>query len=64
MNPPKPKKIKKILSAHGDKRIDYYYWLRDDSRKDKKILNYLKSENDYTSNWFKKRGIDLSLIHI
>ena len=58
MNPPKPKKIKKILSAHGDKRIDYYYWLRDDSRKDKKILNYLKSENDYTSNWFKKRGID------
>ena len=39
MKPPIPKKIKKTLSAHGDKRIDYYYWLRDDQRKNKTVHN-------------------------
>lgn len=27
---------------------DYYYWLRDDSRKSKKVLKYLEDENKYT----------------
>ncbi len=27
---------------------DHYYWLRSDKRDDKKVLSYLKSENDYT----------------
>ena len=40
--PPIPKKIKKILKAHGDERIDYYYWLRDDKRKKKKFSNILE----------------------
>ena len=32
-DPPVPKKKRKILISHGDKRIDYFYWLRDDKRK-------------------------------
>ena len=58
--PPIPKKIKKILKAHGDERIDYYYWLRDDKRKNKEILKYLRDENKYTHYWYKK--IKLALI--
>ena len=27
---------------------DYYHWLRDDKRKDPKVLNYLEEENKYT----------------
>ena len=42
MNPPKPEKIPFVLENHGDVRTDYYYWLRDDSRSDQKIINYLK----------------------
>ena len=34
------------ITAHGDKRIDYYYWMRD--RDSKKVLDYLKMENRYT----------------
>ena len=33
---------------HGHKRVDHYYWLRDDDRKDPAILDYLEKENDYT----------------
>ena len=40
--PPIPKKIKKKLVAHNDERIDWYYWLRDDSRKNKEITKLLK----------------------
>ncbi|MGD8977567.1 MAG: S9 family peptidase [Gammaproteobacteria bacterium] len=35
------------LTAHGDTRIDPYYWLRDDERKDPEILGYLHAENAY-----------------
>ncbi len=58
LNPPTPKKIKKIFVAHNDKRIDWYYWLRDDKRKNKKILNYLNQENKYTKYWFNKNKVD------
>ena len=50
---PRPKKIKKNLVAHGDKRIDWYYWLRDDERKDKEVLNHLDQENKYSNSWYK-----------
>ena len=53
MNPPKPEKIPFVLEKHGDVRTDYYYWLRDDSRSDQKIINYLKDENIYSDLWFK-----------
>ena len=52
MNPPKPEKIPFVLEKHGDVRTDYYYWLRDDSRSDQKIINYLKDENIYSDLWF------------
>ncbi len=56
--PPIPLKKPKKLKAHGDLRIDNYYWLRDDTRKDKKVLNYLKEENNYSETWFKKNGVN------
>ena len=45
-------KIPVVLEAHGDKRIDNYYWMRDDSRKDSKVIEYLKSENKLADKWF------------
>lgn len=35
------------LTAHDDTRIDNYYWLRDDKRKDSDVLGYLNAENAY-----------------
>ena len=55
MNPPKPEKIPVVLENHGDVRTDYYYWLRDDSRSDQKIINYLKDENKYSDLWFNSK---------
>tara|TARA_B100001939_G_scaffold232418_1_gene200227 strand:- start:2883 stop:4922 length:2040 start_codon:yes stop_codon:yes gene_type:complete len=62
-NPPIPKKIKKILKAHGDERIDWYYWLRDDERKDKKILDYLLKENKYSEFWYEENNLKSNLIY-
>jgi len=36
-----------LLSAHGQQRVDPYYWLRDDQREDAEVLAYLQAENDY-----------------
>lgn len=52
MLPPKPKKVPKSLEAHGDKRFDDYYWLRDDTRQNKEIISYLEEENTYAERWF------------
>jgi oligopeptidase B len=35
------------LEAHGDRRIDSYYWLRD--RQDPDVVAYLEAENAYTA---------------
>lgn len=35
-----------VRSPHGD-RVDPYYWLRDDTRKDPRVLAYLAEENAY-----------------
>ena len=53
---PTPEKIPYTLSQNGDQRIDNYYWIRDDSRKNKKMLSYLKSENDYADYWFSTKN--------
>ena len=50
-NPPNPKKTPYTLDAHGDIRIDDYYWMRDDTRSDPELISYLESENDYFQNW-------------
>jgi len=58
VTPPTPKVEEKILSKHGDDRVDNYYWMKlTDEQKAAKIpdtqtqevLDYLNAENDYTS---------------
>lgn len=49
--PPKAKKIKKELTAHGHTRIDNYYWLNE--RKNPEVIEYLKAENKYTEEMMK-----------
>ena len=44
---PVAEKIEKELTIHGHTRIDNYYWLN--QRDDKKVLDYLRAENEYTS---------------
>ncbi len=58
MKAPIPKKIRKILKNHNDQRVDNYYWLRDDSRKNKEILNYLNQENKYSDYWYKTNKVN------
>ncbi|HGN1291303.1 S9 family peptidase [Proteus mirabilis] len=48
MMPPKANKIPHVMTEHDDTRTDNYYWLRDDARKDKQVIDYLKAENAYT----------------
>ncbi|EML0850218.1 S9 family peptidase [Proteus mirabilis] len=48
MMPPKANKIPHVMTDHGDTRTNNYYWLRDDARKDKQVIDYLKAENAYT----------------
>lgn len=43
------------LEQHGDIRIDNYYWIRDDSRSDPKVIAYLENENDIANKWFKSK---------
>ena len=45
LNEPRAEKIEKTLSIHGEDRVDEYYWLN--KRGDKKVLDYLNSENNY-----------------
>jgi oligopeptidase B len=40
------KKAHAVVSPHGT-RNDEYYWLRDDTRSSKEVLDYLKAENAY-----------------
>ena len=53
---PKAKKVKKVYKKHGDLRIDNYSWLRDDTRKNKEVLDYLKTERAYHDDWIKTQS--------
>ena len=55
---PAPKKVPVTFEAHGVKRVDNYYWMRDDTRKDSEVISHLESENQYLENWFES-GPDL-----
>jgi oligopeptidase B len=44
---PVAQKIPHELTAHGVVRNDDYYWMRDDSREDEKVLAHLEKENAY-----------------
>ncbi len=41
------KKPHVVKAPHGAERVDEYYWLRDDTRKDPAMLAYLNAENVY-----------------
>jgi len=45
INPPKAKKINKVLTHHQLDRIDPYYWMN--QRDSEEVLDYLKAENSY-----------------
>ena len=45
MQIPKAKKINKKLTAHGEVRIDPYYWLNE--RENPEVIQYLEQENTY-----------------
>jgi len=44
---PVAKKIPHAMAIHNHQRIDNYYWMRDDQRKDEEILAHLNDENKY-----------------
>lgn len=46
IKPPLAEKQPKVLSLHGDERLDNYFWLRDCH--DPKVIAYLNAENTYT----------------
>jgi len=59
---PKAIQKKKVLSIHGDDRIDNYFWMRlSDKQKESKkpdqqtknVLDYLNAENKYLKNQMK-----------
>ena len=45
--PPVAKKVSKELIAHGDTRIDNYYWMND--RENPEVIAHLEAENNYTN---------------
>lgn len=49
VRPPIAKKQDHNLTAHGQSRVDPYYWLRDDKRESSDVITYLEAENDYAA---------------
>jgi oligopeptidase B len=43
--PPAAAQRTKVLEAHGERRLDPYYWLRD--KHDPEVISYLEAENAY-----------------
>ena len=43
--PPVAKQVPHVLEAHGQQRVDEYYWLRE--REDPEVIAYLEAENAY-----------------
>lgn len=48
LTPPVAKKEPRVFELHGDKRVDEYFWLRDDKRRNPDVIAYLEAENAYT----------------
>ncbi len=44
--PPRAPRRPHVLRAHGDERVDDWYWLRE--RDDPQVIEYLEAENEYT----------------
>ncbi len=45
--PPRAHRKPHTLKTHGHSRVDEYFWLRDDTRENEQVLNYLQQENAY-----------------
>ncbi|HZQ49581.1 MAG TPA: S9 family peptidase [Candidatus Dormibacteraeota bacterium] len=45
LTPPAPARRPAVLTAHGDRRIDPFYWLR--QRANPEVIAYLEAENDF-----------------
>src|ERR1700688_1449676 len=43
--PPIAERRPRVLEAHGDSRVDPYYWLRE--RDNPEVISYLEAENAY-----------------
>ncbi len=52
IKPPVARKIRKVLTKHGDKRTDNYFWLN--QRNNPEVIQYLKAENRYTDSVFNR----------
>lgn len=50
---PIAKKVPFEMTQHGHTRVDNYYWMRDDKRKDPEIIAHLEAENSYTEQQLK-----------
>ena len=46
--PPVARMTPRVDTTLGDVRIDNYYWIRDDARKNPDVIAYLEAENRYT----------------
>lgn len=58
--PPVAKKKPTALVAHGDTRIDNYFWLN--NRKDKEVIDYINKENSFTKSQLKStKGLQKKL---
>jgi len=51
--PPVAKIIPHKTRKHGIELIDNYHWLKDKSRTDKDVINYIKAENKYSEEMMK-----------
>ncbi len=48
VKPPQAKQKPHVMTEHGQRRVDEYFWLRDDERSAPDVLEYLHAENAYT----------------
>jgi len=53
---PQAEKIIYTHKSHNELRVDQYNWLRDDKRKDPKVIDYLNQENTYTDRVLKEQS--------
>jgi oligopeptidase B len=56
MTEPRAEKRPHEMTLHGVKRVDNYYWLRDDSRSDPDVIAYLEDENAHFDAAMKHTG--------
>lgn len=49
VTPPVAEKQSHEMTLHGDRRVDPYFWLRE--QENPKVLDYLRAENRYTESW-------------